>query len=316
MCVHQTTRSPTEAERDRSCSLGPCTDEKEGGKSWIRGEITWWEAEREGEGGQHADREGRKEREREPRADRRTRRGALWRSLLWAGACSGPLQATAQNRAPFFSLPLLLPFASSTVRERREVSRRKVHCWTESSERQLSRDEPRRVFEKAPLLSEGGMAMEYGLPFQEGRTRWRGARTDGWMVGWIYSSHRGCCILCFSCPLLHHLFFLCYWIVSLVSLADFYQPPTSFALPPFLLRSPALSQMVNLNGLLVKSTSTDGFHLETGLLDPPLQFPPPPPPPHPLLCLPLFFPTQVLKAGEQVSGCDCEMFRGSCLGLL
>lgn len=42
-----------------------------------------------------------------------------------------------------------------------------------------------------------------------------------------------------------------------------------------LLRSLALSQMVNLNGLLVKSTSTDGFHLETGPLDPPLQFPPP-----------------------------------------
>ncbi|TWW80466.1 Tensin-1 [Takifugu flavidus] len=34
--------------------------------------------------------------------------------------------------------------------------------------RELSSDEPRRVFEKAALLFEGFMAMEYGLPFQEG----------------------------------------------------------------------------------------------------------------------------------------------------
>lgn len=75
--------------------------------------------------------------------------------------------------------------SSSAVREKGEVSRRTLHCRTESGERQreLSRDEPRRVFEKAALLSEGGMAMEYGPPFQEGRTA-----VEERMDGWIYST--------------------------------------------------------------------------------------------------------------------------------
>lgn len=37
-------------------------------------------------------------------------------------------------------------------------------------QRELYRDGTRRVFKKAALVSEGGMAVEYGLPFQEGRT--------------------------------------------------------------------------------------------------------------------------------------------------
>lgn len=37
-------------------------------------------------------------------------------------------------------------------------------------QRELSSDGPRRVFEKTALLFEGFMAMEYGLPFQEGTT--------------------------------------------------------------------------------------------------------------------------------------------------
>lgn len=80
------------------------------------------------------------------------------------------------------------------------------------------------------------------------------------------------------------------------------------SLPPSLrslLRSLALSQMVNLNGLLVKSTSTDGFHLETGPLDPPLQFPPPTSSSS-SFASPLFFPTQERK---QVLGVDGVMFR-------
>lgn len=72
-----------------------------------------------------------------------------------------------------------------------------------------------------------------------------------------------------------------------------------------LLRSLALSQMVNLNGLLVKSTSTDGFHLETGPLDPPLQFPPPTSSSS-SFASPPFFPTQERK---QVLGVDGVMFR-------
>lgn len=60
--------------------------------------------------------------------------------------------------------------SSSTVREKPQTSQRKLHCQTERSERQreLSRDEPRGLFKKTALLSEGNMAMEYGLPFQEG----------------------------------------------------------------------------------------------------------------------------------------------------
>ncbi|KAF3842819.1 hypothetical protein F7725_001668 [Dissostichus mawsoni] len=45
------------------------------------------------------------------------------------------------------------------------LSNMKLHCRTESSVRQLFKDEPRRFFEKAALLSEGGMAMEYRVPF-------------------------------------------------------------------------------------------------------------------------------------------------------
>lgn len=125
-----------------------------------------------------------------------------------------------------------------------------------------------------------------------------------WRVTWrvVNMDH-----LLFSCPTLRGLFsppllFLCDRIFSHVSFADFYQPPTSFALPPSLLRSLALSQMVNLYGLLVKSTSPDGFHLETGPQDPPLQFPPPPPP-HPLPRLTPSFLIQVLKGEKQVLGC-------------
>lgn len=137
---------------------------------------------------------------------------------------------------PFgFFFFLFFPFSSSAVREKGEVSQRKLHCGTEGSERQRepSRDEPRRVFEKAALLSEGGMAMEYGLPFQEGRMRWRGEWMDGWMdlvntgpvaCTFLVRSFIACC-------------FLCDRTVSLVSFADFYQPPTSFcpsSLPPSL----------------------------------------------------------------------------------
>lgn len=43
--------------------------------------------------------------------------------------------------------------------------------------------------------------------------------------------------------------------------------------PPFLPHCLALSQMVNLYGLLVKSTSPDVFHLETGPGGPPTQVP-------------------------------------------
>jgi len=127
--------------------------------------------------------------------------------------CSGPLQATAQNRALLIFFRF---FYSSAVRIKGEVSQRKLHCLIQSGESQeeLSRDEPRRVFTKATLLSEGGMAMEYGLPFQEGRMQW--------VAGWIWMDRFSemhllllllsllclwrCFLFCFS-PVQHKSFF-------------------------------------------------------------------------------------------------------------
>lgn len=89
----------------------------EGGKSWIWGEITWWEAEWEGEGGRYTDRQ------RESR-ERTEGRGVSWRSLVQAGACSGPLQANTQNRKTFFFFFYFFFFSSSTVREKPQASQK------------------------------------------------------------------------------------------------------------------------------------------------------------------------------------------------
>lgn len=53
------------------------------------------------------------------------------------------------------------------------------------------------------------------------------------------------------------------WSPSLTFTSRQHLPPS---LLPSLLPSSTLSQMLNSNGLLVKSNSTAGFHLETGLL--------------------------------------------------
>lgn len=65
---------------------------------------------------------------------------------------------------------------SSTVRVKGEVLLGNLESYTQTAESQqkLSRDESRRVSKEATLLSEGGMAMEYGTYFQEGRTPWTG----------------------------------------------------------------------------------------------------------------------------------------------
>lgn len=102
----------------------------------------------------------------EHRACRGTSQGTSCRSSVQVGVCSGPQPADAQNRAlVFFSPPI-------AVREKPETSQRKLDYQREHREKQreLSSDEPRRVFEKAALLLEGFMAMEYRLPFQEGTT--------------------------------------------------------------------------------------------------------------------------------------------------
>lgn len=97
--------------------------------------------------------------------------GTSCRSLVRVGVCSGPQPADAQNRACVVSPPI-------AVREKPQASQRKLHYQTEHREtrRELSSDEPRRVLEKAALLFEGFMAMEYGLPFQEGTTEELAAR--------------------------------------------------------------------------------------------------------------------------------------------
>lgn len=112
----------------------------------------------------------------EPRAYRGTSQGTSCRSLVRVGVCSGPQPADAQNRALVFFSP---PFAG---RGKPQTSQRELHYQTEEREKQreLSSDEPRRVFEKAALLFEGFMAMEYGLPFQEGtREELAAKRLDG-----------------------------------------------------------------------------------------------------------------------------------------
>lgn len=125
----------------------------------------------DGRGGQYTDREGKTERERREGMTEGRDKSAVEEPGL--SLSSGSLQATAQNRALWFFLFFPSHFSSSTVREKGEVSRGELNCRTQSSERQreLSRDEPGRVFKKAALLFEGVMAMEYGLPFQEGRMR-------------------------------------------------------------------------------------------------------------------------------------------------
>lgn len=112
----------------------------------------------------------------EHRAYRGTSQGTSCRSLVRVGVCSLPQPAGAQNRAlVFFSPPI-------AVREKPQTSQRKLHYQTEHREtqRELSSDEPRRVFEKAALLLEGFVAMEYGLPFQEGTAEELAA---GWSDG-------------------------------------------------------------------------------------------------------------------------------------
>lgn len=173
-------------------------------------------------------------------------RAGVWSELEYAVAHSR--QTPKIESLYFFSPPI-------AVREKPQTSQRKIHYQTEHREKQreLSSDEPRRVFEKAALLLEGFMAMEYRLSFQEGTTEELAAgQLDG---------------LNFLSPL---IYIPLSWNCLSVSFSGFNQPPIIPCpdLPPSLSPSKLYSQMLNLTGLLVKSASTDGFHLGTGLLDP------------------------------------------------
>lgn len=112
-------------------------------------------------------------------------------------------------------------------------------------------------------LWEGG-SPPWGLPGDGVQATFSGRYDSGascWMVGWIQLS--------FTVDLYPFVVEL-----SLSPSQALTSPPSSHALtslPPSLSPSKLYSQMLNLTGLLVKSASTDGFHLGTGLLDPPFK---------------------------------------------
>lgn len=100
-------------------------------------------------------------------------RAGVWSELEYAVAHS----RQTPKIEPLCSFLLLLLWE-----EKPQTSQRILHYQTEEREKQreLSSDEPRRVFEKAALLFEGFMAMEYGLPLQEGT---REELAAGWLDG-------------------------------------------------------------------------------------------------------------------------------------
>lgn len=105
-------------------------------------------------------------------------RAEVWSELEYAVAHSR--QTPKIEPLSFFSPPI-------AVREKPQTSERRLYYPAEHREKQreLSRDEPRRVSEKAALLLEGFMAMEYRLPFQEGTTEELAA---GWLDGLSFLS--------------------------------------------------------------------------------------------------------------------------------
>ena len=184
--MHQTPRLPKGSERVGRCRFRSVHGgEKKGGReklnSRVRDNVMGGRVrEREGEGGQYTQ-ETEREREREKERE--------WTEGLYEERCGGDWSEREHEVAHCRQRPKIEPLVVFLLRlrllpllllrcqreEGGEVSQEKLHCRTPSSERrrELSRDEPGRVSEKAALLPEGGMAMEYGLPFQDGRTKWR-----------------------------------------------------------------------------------------------------------------------------------------------
>lgn len=173
----------------------------------------------------------------------------------------------------------------------------------EKGRRDLSGDEPRGVSEEAALLPAGGLALEHRLPSEEGRDQ-------QWPLNGGSGAETAAASSSFPCLVFFHPSLSRLGIISALFAAIISCPaPLTSACPPIpfpLPRRTAFSQMVNLNGLLVKSASTDGFHLQTGLPDPPLQFLPPPFPP--LLSSPHLPHCPVLPSGFARE--DCEPVRG------
>lgn len=190
---------------------------REGGKSWMRGE------ERDnvvgGGGGRVANGREREGRESTQRTEG-TGRGALWRSLPRPRACSGPLQATARNRALFF---FCFPSSSSAplLSEKRERFLRGKFTAGHRAGRGSG---------SSPEMNRGG-SFRRRLSSLRGAWRWstgylfRKVGCDEWWI-WLKAA-----LVASSLSTLNVFFFFVIEKVF-VSFADFYKPPTSFPSPP------------------------------------------------------------------------------------
>lgn len=136
-----------------------------------------------GEGG-HRRRRGRKEGENRERTEGRVeqRCGGVRSELEHEAARCSPLPPKIEPLGVFLFFFSSSSTSSSpprlTEKKRERFLRGKFTAGQKASERlrgsSPGKDGPRRVFEEAALLSEGGLALEHRPPFQEGRTRRRG----------------------------------------------------------------------------------------------------------------------------------------------
>lgn len=239
-------------------------------KTWERGregkvecggkrEITWWEAEGGGWPTAEKEREGRAHRGQKERDEE-----------LCGGVCPDLEHVVARCRLrpkiePFFFFFCFPPSSSAPLlsEKRERFLRGKFTAGHRAG----------RGSGSSPEMNRGG-SFRRRLSSLRGAWRWstgylfRKVGCDEWWI-WLKAA-----LVASSLSTLNVFFFFVIEKVF-VSFADFYKPPTSFpSLPPFLPYCLTLSQMVNLYGLLVKSTSPDVFHLETGPGGPPTLIPP------------------------------------------
>lgn len=229
---------------------------REGGKSWMRGEERdneaegggWPTAEKEREGRAHR---GQKERDEE----------------LCGGVCPDLEHVVARCRLRPKIEPFFFCFPSSSSAPLLSEKRERFLRGKFTAGHRAGRGSG-----SSPEMNRGG-SFRRRLSSLRGAWRWstgylfRKVGCDEWRI-WLKAA-----LVASSLSMLNVFFFFVIEKVF-VSFADFYKPPTSFpSLPPFLPYCLTLSQMVNLYGLLVKSTSPDVFHLETGPGGPPTLIP-------------------------------------------
>lgn len=244
-------------ETERLSNLDPCKDEKE---TWERGregkvecggkrEIT----RRRGEGGQRQRKRGKGEHTED-------RRNGTRSSVEESAPTSSRLRPKIE---PFFFFCFPSSSSAPLLSEKRERFLRGKFTAGHRAGRGSG---------SSPEMNRGG-SFRRRLSSLRGAWRWstgylfRKVGCDEWRI-WLKAA-----LVASSLSTLNVFFFFVIEKVF-VSFADFYKPPTSFpSLPPFLPYCLTLSQMVNLYGLLVKSTSPDVFHLETGPGGPPTLIP-------------------------------------------